>query len=72
VLGGRQVPLAHTKGVVALLLQHLAEHTAVERQDAIVAGVAGGGLGDRGQADRVVVAPGQDAPREARRPWCAF
>ena len=66
VFGGRQVPLPDAEGVVALLHQHLAEHAPVKGQDAVVAGVAGGGLGDRGQADRVVVAPGQDAAARRR------
>ncbi len=66
VFGRRQVPLPDAEGVVALLQQHLAEHAPVEGQDAVVAGVAGGGLGDRGQADRVVVAPGQDAAARRR------
>ena len=66
VFGGRQVPLADAEGVVALLQQHLAEHAPVKGQDAVVAGVAGGGLGDRGQPDRVVVAPGQDAAARRR------
>ncbi len=66
VFGGRQVPFPDAEGVVALLQQHLAEHAPVEGQDAVVAGVAGGGLGDRGQPDRVVVAPGQDAAARGR------
>ena len=60
------MPLADAEGVVAFLHQHLAEHAPVEGQDAVVAGVAGGGLGDRGQPDRVVVAPGQDAAARRR------
>ena len=61
VFGGRQVPLADTEGVVAFLQQHLADHAPVEGQHAVVAGVTGGGLGNRGQPDRMVIAPGQDA-----------
>ena len=66
VLGRRQVPLADAEGVVAVLQQHLADHRPVEGQDAVVARVAGGGLGDRRQAERVVVAPGQDAAPRRR------
>ena len=66
VLGRRQVPLADAEGVVAFLQQHLADHAPVEGQDAVVAGVAGGGLGDRRQPERVVVAPGQDAAARGR------
>ena len=66
VLGGRQVPFAHAEGVVALRRQHLTEHALVEGQDAVVAGVAGGGLGDRGQPDGVVIAPGEDAAARRR------
>ena len=41
-----EVPLPDTESVVALLQQHLAEHPLIERQDAVVAGVTGGGLSD--------------------------
>ncbi len=47
VLGRSQVPLAHAEGVVALLQEHLGQHRPIEGQNAVVAGVAGGGLGDR-------------------------
>ena len=57
----RQVPLADHVGVVAVLEQHLGEHAVLERHDAVVAGVAGGELGDAGHAVAVVVAPGDDA-----------
>ena len=39
VLGRRQVPFAHTEGVVAFLYQHLADHAPIEGQNAVVAGV---------------------------------
>ena len=65
----RQVPLADHVGVVAVLEQHLGEHAVLERHDAVVAGVAGGELGDAGHAVAVVVAPGDDAgaARRAQR-----
>ena len=65
VFGWCKVPLPDAEGIVALLQQHLGEHPLVEGQDAVVAGVPGGGLGDRRQPDRVVIPPGQDTP--ARR-----
>ena len=43
VFGGCQVPFADAEGVVAFLQQHLADHAPVKGQDAVVAGVAGGG-----------------------------
>ena len=46
--------------------QHLGEEAVLERNLAVVPGVAGGELGDRGHAVAVMVAPGHDA-RPARR-----
>ena len=66
VFGRREVPLPDTEGVVALLQQHLGKHPLVKGQDAVVAGVPGGGLGDRRQPDRVVIPPGQDASTRRR------
>ncbi len=66
MFGRGQVPLADAESVVAFLQQHLADHAPVEGQHAVIAGVAGGGLGDRGQPDRMVVAPGQDAAARRR------
>ena len=57
----REVPLADHVRAVAVLEQHLGEHPVLERHDPVVAGVAGGELGDAGHAVAVVVAAGDDA-----------
>ena len=62
----RQVPLADHVGVVTLLEQDLRQEPVLHRHDAVVPGVAGGELGDRGHPVGVMVAAGDDA-RPARR-----
>ena len=49
-----------------MLEQHLGQEAVLERDDAVVAGIAGRELGDARHAVAVVVAPGDDA-RAARR-----
>ena len=61
-----QMPLPHHERAVAVLDEHLREQAVLERDHAVVAGIAGGQLGDRRHAVGVVVAPGDDA-RAARR-----
>ncbi len=64
-----EVPLADHVRAVAVLKEHLREHPVLERHDPVVAGVAGGELGDARHAIAVVVAPGDDAgaARRAQR-----
>ena len=58
--------LADHVGVVALCQQHLRKEAVLERNVAVVAGIAGGELGDGGHSVGMVVAPGDDA-RTRRR-----
>ena len=61
---GRVVVLAEPRGGVAVLPQHLGDRADVLADDAGVAVVAGGGLGDHAVAGRVVIASGeQRGPR---------
>ena len=61
---GRQVPFAERHGVVAVLLQHFGDRAGALGDRSIAAGIAGRRFGDRGEADLVMVAAGQQAPRE--------
>ncbi len=66
---GRVVVLAEPGGGVAVVAQRGADGALVERDDRIVARVAGGDLADDAEAHRVVVAPGDQrgAGRRAER-----
>ena len=66
LFGRRQVILAEQVGVVALQQQHLREEPVLEGDVAVVAGIAGGRLGDARHGVGVVVTPGEDA-RTRRR-----
>ncbi len=60
----RQVPLAEDAGRIAVLLQDLRERSAILGQEPRVAGEAARELSHGAEADRVVVAPGeQRSPR---------
>ena len=66
--GGRVVVLADPGGHVAVLAQHLADGAATPRQDAGVAVVAGGRLGDDAGRGGVMVAAGDErGPRRAAK-----
>ena len=56
--GRHVVVLAEPGGVVAVVDQHPPDRGLVLADDAVVAGIAGGLLGDDAEADRVVIAPG--------------
>ena len=56
---GCQVPLAERGRAVPVALQHLRERRAVFRNERRISGKAAGKLADRAEADRVVVAAGQ-------------
>ena len=64
-VGRRVVVLAEPRRRVAVVAQDAADRRIVRADDAVVAGEAGGLLGDHAEADRVVVAPGDQ--RGARR-----
>ena len=57
----RQVVLPDQERAVAVLDQHLRQEAVLERDDAVVPGVAAGQLGDAGHRVAVMVAAGQDA-----------
>ena len=61
-----QVVLADHVGVVALGQQHLREEAILERDIAVIAGVAGGEFRDAGHAIGVVVASGENAGTRGR------
>ena len=63
--GRRVVVLAEPRGAVAVVPQDRADRGLVLGDDAVVAGIARRLLGDHAEADRVVVAPGDQ--RRARR-----
>ena len=58
---GRQMPLADHERAVAVLEQHLRQHPVLERDDTVVARIAGRELRDAGHPVGVMVAPGHDA-----------
>ena len=62
----RQVVLADHEGAVAVLDEHLGQEAVLERDDAVVPGIAAGQLRDGGHRIAVMVAAGEDA-RPARR-----
>ena len=62
----RQVVLPDHERAVAVLEQHLGQEAVLERDDAVVPGIAAGQLRDGGHRVAVMVAAGQDA-RPARR-----
>ena len=63
---GDQMPLADHVGAVAVLEQHLGQEPVLERDQPVVAGIAGRHLGDARHRVAVMVAAGDDA-RAARR-----
>ena len=65
LVGRRVVVLAEPARRVAVVAQNAADRRVVRADDAVVAGEAGGLLGDHAEADRVMVAAGDD--RGARR-----
>ena len=63
---GREVPFAQGHGVVAILLQHFGDRAGALGDRSIAAGIARRGLGDRGEADLVMVAAGQQRAARGR------
>src|SRR5208283_2627528 len=64
--GGYIVVLAEPRGAIAVVLEDAANRCLVAGDDAVVAGEAGGLLGDHAEASRMMVAPGNQGGARRR------